>query len=157
MVEVYSSELGHCHISSQLLLSPFTPNPSPLHSLLRLVGSSLYKLLFTLSKPHPPPSPNPLLLLHFSTLSSPFESSSVAFIFCFCQKVSHTPETAHISMYAPTHVNTHTQTHTINQTNTPTIKNVCACVCVCAYCLCAVCMLGSDWSILFMFCALSFA
>lgn len=51
--------------------SPFTPTPTP-HSLLRLVGSSLYKLLFTLSKPppspppqrHPPPFKASSLVLH---------------------------------------------------------------------------------------------
>lgn len=71
-------ELGHAvspiaHISSQLLCVTFHLLPSPLHSLLRLVGSSLYKLLFTLSKPNPP-TPHPH---HPHTPPPPFKASSL--------------------------------------------------------------------------------
>lgn len=84
-------ELGHVVSLHHTHFLPITvchlsPPPLPLHSLLRLVGSSLYKLLFTLSKPHPlpplhhphTPPPPPLKPLHSS------------FIFCFCWKASHT-------------------------------------------------------------------
>lgn len=72
-----------CHLSP--------PPPLPPHSLLRLVGSSLYKLLFTLSKPAP--SSHPHLPLHHVPLPSSRSSSThpppplkplhSSFIFCF--------------------------------------------------------------------------
>lgn len=65
-----------CHLS---------PPPLPLHSLLRLVGSSLYKLLFTLSKPHPP-SPSVTLS---SSPSSLFKASSLVLHLLFLLE-SHT-------------------------------------------------------------------
>lgn len=90
---VCSVELGHIVSLHHTHFLPITachlsPPPLPLHSLLRLVGSSLYKLLFTLSKSHPttPPSPS----TPPPTPPPPLKPLHSSFIFCFCWKASHT-------------------------------------------------------------------
>lgn len=83
-----------CTFPPNYCVSPFTsplhPLPSPLHSLLRLVGSSRYKLLFI----------PPIKLHHpLCLLLPPLKPLHLSFSFCFCLKASDTWKTTHTTPY----------------------------------------------------------